>query len=174
MTLQEIRTRQALKELNRSDNFTFSHPEPWVKIRDEKYTLIFPQYMFKYQSDKSIDKLFIGLKTPTREKFLNNFPDATIIYSKNGRIADKKVMDEWYFTEMSKAKFVLCPNGDFIWTYRFFEAAIFKAIPIIEEYTKIYEGYKYYKKGDDYIYRIDWVEHNYNKVKQEMTIKNKN
>lgn len=63
-----------------------------------------------------------------------------------------------------------CPNGAFTWTYRFFESVIFKAIPIIEEYSPNYEGYYYYKKGDDFIYNEDWVNSNLEKLKKEMML----
>jgi hypothetical protein len=174
MLLQQTRVFQAMKELDLYRDFRYSHSVPFVKMDGIEYRLVFPRFMFEYENEKSIDFLFIGLKTKSREKFLKNFPDAKIIYSDRGRTEGIKERDEWYFNEMSKAKFVLCPDGDFKWTYRFFESIIFKAIPIIENVSSAYYGYKYYKKGDEYVYRQDWVDFNYNKVKEEMTLKLEN
>ena len=36
-----------------------------------------------------------------------------------------------------------CPNGDFVWSYRFFEATLCGAIPIIEQFCPAYEGFRY-------------------------------
>ena len=170
MLLQEIRAKQALEEINRVDKIIINHPTPWTMIGDKKYTLVFPKYMFDYESEKTIDILFIGKITPKRHKFLELFPNATIIHSERGRDIKTKVKDVEYFNEMSKSKFTLCPNGDFVWTYRFFESIIFKSIPIIEEFCDIYDGYNYYTHNDEFIYRTDWVEDNLNKLKREMTL----
>jgi len=170
MLLQEIRAKQALEELNRVDKITINHPTPWTMIGDKKYTLIFPKYMFNYDLKKTIDFLFIGKINKKRSDFLKLFPDATIKHSERGRDIKIKVKDEEYFNEMSKAKFTLCPNGDFIWTYRFFESIIFKSIPIIEDYCDHYDGYYFYRHNDEYIYRKDWVDANLKKLKNEMTI----
>ena len=125
--------------------------------------------MFNYNCKKDINKIFVGLITSKRKKFLKNFPDALIIDSKRGRDNSLKQRDERYFKFMSRSKFALCPDGDFTWTYRFFEAIIFKSIPIIENYSPLYEGYKFYKPHQKLIYRKDWVKHNLNKLKKEMT-----
>jgi hypothetical protein len=71
---------------------------------------------------------------------------------------------------MARSKFTLCPNGDFTWTYRFFEAIIFKSIPIIEDYTYHYNGYHYYTKDDKFIYNDIWVDENLHKLKKEMML----
>jgi hypothetical protein len=71
---------------------------------------------------------------------------------------------------MARAQFVLCPNGDFTWTYRFFESIIFRAIPIIEDYTHHYDGYYYYTPNDTPIYDEDMVNSNLEKLKKEMML----
>lgn len=170
MLLQEIRTIQALKERGIHLNFEICHKTPYVKILGQKKTLVFPKFMFDYNEEKDIDMLFIGLETPSRVEFLKQFPEATVIYSNNGRNLKKKIKDEWYFKQMARAKFVLCPDGDFVWTYRFFESIIFKAIPIVENIASAYNGYKFYQKGDEFVYKKDWVDYNINKLKKEMTL----
>jgi hypothetical protein len=169
MFIQEIRARQVLEEEGLNLNIKIEHSEiPKTLIGNREYSLIFPKFMFNYETNKTIDILFVGKITPQRKEFLNNF-NATIINSNRGRNKETKAKDEEYFKIMSKAKFVLCPNGSFIWTYRFFEAIVFKAIPIIEENCSLYDGYKFYKKNDKPIYRKDWIEHNLKKLKREMT-----
>lgn len=169
MLLQEIRTLQAIEETGLNLDYSFSHKEPYVQVGDKRYVLVFPNFMFEYDTTKSVDKLFIGLKTDSREVFLNQF-DATIIYSDRGRRTNTKALDEWYFKEMAKARFVLCPDGDFVWTYRFFESIIFKAIPIVQNVADVYDGYKFYTENDYCVYRQDWVEYNFNKAKKELTL----
>lgn len=171
LKLQEIRAYQALKELNQEKKVTINHSKPETKIDDKLYSLIFPRFLLNYNTEpKTIDILFIGKITRKREIFLKKFPDAKIINSNRGRNIKTKAKDKKYFKLMSKAKFTLCPNGDFIWTYRFFEAIIFKSIPIIEEECEIYKGYRFYKKEDIFLYRHDWINYNLNKIKKEMML----
>jgi len=172
MLLQEIRAKQAMKELNYNADIKINHQEPTTTIGDREYTLVFPKKMFEYSEgiNKEVDLLFIGNMTASRKLFLSKFPNAKIIASRRGRDPKIKEYDDWYFNEMSKAKFVLCPDGDFVWTYRFFESIIFKAIPVIEHTCKHYLPYKYYKQGDTLKYCSDIVESNFNILKQNMTL----
>lgn len=173
MLLQEIRARQALIEADRIDfKLEIQHSTPITKIDGVEYSLIFPKILLDFNKNvvKDIDMLFIGMINDKRKPFLSNFPEATIISSNRGRDVIKKQFDTEYFKNMARSKFVLCPNGAFTWTYRFFESVIFKAIPIIEEYSPNYEGYYYYKKGDDFIYNEDWVNSNLEKLKKEMML----
>ena len=45
-----------------------------------------------------------------------------------------EIVHAQYWDMMQRAKYVLCPDGDFVWTYRFFEAVACGAIPIIERW----------------------------------------
>ncbi len=171
LTLQQIRAQQVLEEENLNLPIRIKHAEDvMTQIGDRKFKIIFPKYFLNYDTSvKDINLLFIGNMTASRKLFLDKFKNkATIISSRNGRNPDIKSFDESYYKQMSRAKFCLCPNGSFIWTYRFFESAIFKAIPIIEDYCDLYEDYKFYTAEDKFIYREDYVNHNLNKVKREM------
>ncbi|PLX39865.1 MAG: hypothetical protein C0608_10520 [Deltaproteobacteria bacterium] len=75
--------------------------------------------------------------------------DISIWSSEKGRHFPVKAWDEEYFRMLSKAQFVLCPNGDFIWTYRFFESAMCGAMPIIEDECTHYDGFHFFRMGDD-------------------------
>jgi len=173
MLLQEIRARQALKEIGKSEyHLDIQHSTPITKIDDVEYSLIFPKVMLDFNKSvkKDIDVLFIGMINDKRKPFLSRFPNATIINSNRGRDFITKQFDTEYFKKMARSNFILCPNGAFTWTYRFFESIIFKAIPIIEEYTHHYDGYFYYTRNDNFIYDEDMVNSNLEKLKKEMML----
>ncbi len=172
MLLQEIRARQALKEIGKSEyHLDIQHSTPVTKIDDVEYSLVFPKIMLEYNNvNKDIDTLFIGLITEKRKPFLSRFPNATIINSNRGRDFITKQFDTEYFKKMARSNFILCPNGAFTWTYRFFESVIFKAIPIIEDYTHHYDGYHYYTIDDEFIYDENMVNNNLEKLKREMML----
>lgn len=79
---------------------------------------------------------------------MNKDNSFVIIPSTIGRYFPKKAWDDQYYDQMANSKFVLCPNGDFVWTYRFFEAILCGAIPIIEGEAEIYNGFHYFKLSD--------------------------
>ena len=96
--------------------------------------------------------------------------------SKLGRIYPIKIWDDDYFNQMANSKFVLCPNGDYIWTYRFFEAVICGAIPIVESTASIYQGFNFFNMNDPfehYKYDPDLALQNYLYAKQLLTIPKK-
>ena len=76
--------------------------------------------------------------------------------------------DKDYFGVMCSSEFTLCPAGDNPRSDRFFESIMSKSIPILEkaEHSGRNQqqrdiGYKFYLLGDDYVYRQDWVDYNY-------------
>lgn len=64
--------------------------------------------------------------------------------SARGREYPVKAWDEDYYQAMARAQLVLCPSGDFVWTYRFFEAALCGAIPVVEAACPAYEGFQFF------------------------------
>lgn len=166
--LQRVGAEQVLEEEGLDLPIGIRHSEDaGTRIGDRLFKLIFPKFMLNYECDKDINILFMGLVTENRQPFFKHFNGATIIDCRRGR-DDHKIKDEDYFRMMSRAKFVLCPDGDFIWTYRFFESLIFKAIPIIEHECSLYDGFKFLRADSNLEYNIEWVNHNYNKVRSEM------
>ena len=90
-----------------------------------------------------------------------------------GRQFPIKSFDEEYFTERKKYKFVFCPDGDFVWSYRFFETVMCGGIPIVENDSPLYKGFKYYVlNGDitDLKYDKEWVNHNLKHLKDNFTL----
>jgi hypothetical protein len=51
-----------------------------------------------------------------------NIGDLVVWSSEKGRYYPFKAFDEEYFKELANSHFVLCPSGDCVWSYRFFEA----------------------------------------------------
>jgi hypothetical protein len=180
MSIQRTRTIQALNECKRYAKVDVVHAEiPKTIIDGVEYTLVFPKFLFDFgYYKKCYTVTFEGVITEKRARFFNIFlaqygqvKNSFIRYSGNGRDKKKKVFDKAYFETLGQSQFVLCPDGDFVWSYRFFEAIICNAIPIVENDSPLYEGYKYYKLGDTFIYDEKMVKHNTNKLRNEMTLK---
>jgi hypothetical protein len=63
--------------------------------------------------------------------------------SERGRRFPTKAWDEEYFQLLADSEHVLCPSGDYQWSYRFFEACLCGAVPIVEEASPLYDGFRY-------------------------------
>lgn len=145
------------------------HNEPLTEIRGTIKSLIFPKSLIKFCQENNQEKedkiYFKGLITHKRENSINKLKHTTnkelIISSSNkGREFPLKTFDKDYFNEMKKYKFVLCLDGDFIWSYRFFESIMCGAIPIIENESPLFEGFYYYKienNLDNITWNEEWV-----------------
>ena len=92
--------------------------------------------------------------------------------------AKRNFFDKNYFDKLSQSKFGLCPAGEGIYSMRFYECLMCKCIPIVNTVEETYRSkeeskldYKYYLSTDkEFIYREDWVEHNYNIFLQYHTL----
>lgn len=181
MSIQKIRALQACEEKGIINPIIKTvHAEiPETYINSKKYTLVFPKCISgMYHLLKDVEISFEGLITLKRDRFLRKLYEIyesehkpIIIYSsEKGRQKENKELDYRYFEILHRSKFVACPDGDFTWSYRFFEAILCKAIPIIESDSPLYEDYKFYKLGDKLDYREDWIIHNLEKIKREMML----
>lgn len=137
------------------------HDKPLVRVGGVTTPLLFSEEVFirsrsMWQEKRDTRKLFVGLLTEKRKLVLDNYikehrlkpNDWVIKNSKNGREFPMKAWDEQYFKTLANTQFCLCPNGDFVWTYRFFEAILCGAIPIVEDECDLYDGFTYYKMKD--------------------------
>lgn len=118
---------------------------------------------------------------PLSKDYLMDSPEVTtngkdrMIFwsSQRGRVFPNKSWDSDYYSLLADSKFALCPDGDFVWTYRFFEATLCGAIPVIENYCPLYEGYNY-RTMKDSISSLGWSEkeaqHNFLISKDRLTI----
>lgn len=93
--------------------------------------------------------------------------------SGKGRVLPGKAWDENYFKMLTQSRFVLCPVGDCVWTYRFFESAMCGAIPIVEASCASYQGFRYFTMEDD-ISTLKWsaeiAEYNFNLCRERLTV----
>ena len=100
--------------------------------------------------------------------------DKLQVWSSNrGRNFPVKSWDAEYYKYLLKSKFVLCPSGDYIWTYRFFESIMCGAIPIVEESCTAYNGFKFYYMKDS-MSNIAWSPeiaiYNFNLCMERLTL----
>ncbi|BAY83459.1 hypothetical protein NIES267_29480 [Calothrix parasitica NIES-267] len=109
-----------------------------------------------------VNKLFRQLSLPILPSTYKTELNGVVFWSSNrGRVFPVKAWDEEYFRLLANSQFVLCPSGDYIWTYRFFESIMCGAIPIIEEYCPAYEGFRYFTMNDS-ISSLKWSEEDIN------------
>ncbi len=113
--------------------------------------------------------------------FVNRFKSELVfkdiglhIFSSNkGRYFPVKVWDEEYYDFLSNSHFVLCPDGDFTWTYRFFESILCGAIPIVENTCDLYNGFEYFSMNDPvehFIYSQEVAERNFYRAQHLLTV----
>jgi hypothetical protein len=93
--------------------------------------------------------------------------------STRGRHFPGKSWDDEYFRLLCDSRFVLCPNGDFVWSYRFFEAAMCGAIPIVQESCPAYDGFRF-RTMDEAAGGMEWspgdAEHNYRLALERLVV----
>jgi hypothetical protein len=92
-------------------------------------------------------KLFykLNINKPLLKRLDNLFINSSI----RGRVFPEKSWDIQYYNFMLRSKFILCPSGIYIWTYRFFEAILCGAIPIVEKSTSCFDGFIYYNMEEE-------------------------
>ena len=179
------------------------HAEPKTEILGIKRPLFFPKCIIDYLKNNWKEKRnyhysFQGLITDNRKILLDNWlsnKDVRVLNSgslnlilssifskkekfllkstKRGRNFPEKSWDEDYYKEMLDSKFVLCPEGDFIWSYRFFEAILCGAIPIVNKTCEIYKGFKFKMFSDDqsdYLWNFEDAFHNYELCLERITV----
>lgn len=96
-----------------------------------------------------------------RQRRLGN---VTVWSSERGRRFPTKAWDEEYFRMLADSQAVLCPTGDYVWSYRFFEACLCGAMPIVEQASPLYDGFRYRLMADARdvaAWSAEDAEHNY-------------
>jgi hypothetical protein len=92
--------------------------------------------------------------------------------SNRGRIFPQKSWDNDYYKNLSESQFVLCPSGDCIWSYRFFESILCGAIPIVENSCPAMEEFQYINLNQDarnLNWSLDIAQHNLILLKKRFT-----
>lgn len=108
------------------------------------------------------DRLIDRLKARARRVFrmskgpvTTKFGDLVVSSSDRGREFPGKSWDEEYHALLARSQFVLCPSGDFVWSYRFFEAALCGAMPIVQQVCPAYDGFCF-RTMDDSVANLQW------------------
>lgn len=155
------------------------HRQPRTVVGRVERPLIFPHAVLKHCRERwpparPVAFSFAGLMTPSRRTALAGWTDCADVVLKpsdRGRTFPGKAWDDDYFQLLCRSRFALCPNGDHVWTYRFFEAAMCGAIPVVETRCALYEGFAVHELGDA---EFDWseaaAEHNFALCAERLTV----
>lgn len=155
-----------------------NHVKPSISIGGVTKSLIFPQQICehlkcKWKSNRKNNISFVGLVTPKRQLVLNNFSNVIVIKSNKGRTFPCKSWDNQYYEYLLDSDYTLCLDGDFVWTYRFFEACLCGSIPIIENYCDLYDGFEFLELRDinnNISWNKDIANKNYNLALKRITL----
>jgi len=80
---------------------------------------------------------------------VSNYTNIRVLNSQTGRSLSGKILDLEYWAILCRSQFVFCPSGDFGWTYRFYEAILSGACPILEDdNAEFSKGFFFIKIGD--------------------------
>jgi len=101
-----------------------------------------------------------------------------IIFSNEGRVFPRKAWNTDYYDWLLESEFVLCPEGDFThdgikWTYRFFEAVMCGAIPVVQEPCEAYEGFRFRRMSEplsELVWSRQDAEYNFTLAMERMTV----
>ena len=117
------------------------------------------------------NKLFRALGLESIRK--KQVGDLLLWESNRGRQFPIKAWDDEYIAALADSEFVLCPNGEHIWTYRLFESALCGAIPIVEQPCPAYAGFRF-RSFDDPAADLKWspedAEYNYRYCVEQFTL----
>ena len=127
------------------------HAAPKTAFAGVSRPLIFPNVILsrlqsRWSAQRSTNAGFVGLLTPKRQAIMQRIPQevgTVVLDSRVGRKWPEKAWDDNYYLFMLNLKFAICPPGDFSWSYRFFEAAMCGAIPVVTEPHPSYDGFQY-------------------------------
>lgn len=101
------------------------------------------------------------------------FGDLTVWSSERGRRFPMKAWDRGYFQLLAQSEYVLCPSGDYHWSYRFFEAALCGAMPIVEAVSPLYDGFRYRllsDDGDEAPWSVADAQHNFRRCAERIVL----
>ncbi|KAL9182996.1 hypothetical protein ACHAXT_004783 [Thalassiosira profunda] len=162
--LQELHLRQALdEECLQVHSIEVMHKEAREKIDGCALGVVFPRSLIQYcmcglWKDKQISFFFRGNLKPKRVWVTEyeNQTDAIVEHS-DGRNVRKKsgVYDYEYYDKLSSARIALAPEGDFHWTYRFLEAVMCGAIPVVQRIGEEEKGYHVCERGKECLFIDD-------------------
>lgn len=180
---------------------SLEHDRPLTRVGKIERPLIIPHGIVgrcreKWAQARDTSIFFCGVMTPPRMRVVRAWLErhagqrrgesfeelasraegllqARVLASRRGRVFPGKCWDDSYHDAMAHSRFVLCPNGDFVWTYRFFEAVLCGAIPIVQAGHPAYAGF-HYLSMDERLDRSAWqaevVDHNFDLAAERLTV----
>ena len=168
MNLQEHFLLTALAEAKyKYNSLDIDHQTGCDFIDGKNVGLIFPRSLLNLckskWSDRKIKYFFKGTIIPKRNWLREYSTDGIIESSNRGRdINVKFTYDDKYYESLGGTKFALCPIGDCQWSYRFFEAIMCGAIPVLgdDDIDLFSNDFKYYRHSDTKRYYKKWAKHN--------------
>lgn len=147
--------------------------ESWIQACFGRTDIAIATADVEYGRLKRLWKTLRDLLRPSTSDYVLDALGLRIFASLKGREFPAKVWDDDYFQQLGQAQFVLCPDGDFTWTYRFFEAMLCGAIPVIENDCELYQGFEYFSMQDpvaSLVYSPAMAEHNYQQAWKRLTL----
>lgn len=135
-------------------DITVDHRAPSTSIGGLTRPLIFPHGIVDrcrtMWGVRDLDVTFCGFVTAERQQALQPWLDrgAQVRSSTAGRRWPQKGWDQRYYDLLARSAYVLCPDGDFVWTYRFFESVLCGAIPIVQSTCDLYDGFAFLTMND--------------------------
>ena len=142
----------------------------WCRINIKEYSNNLPNQnpMLHKLSNALRQKLSLSPKS-----FSSQIGELNLWSSIRGRTFPIKSWDKEYFDLLARSRFVLCPSGDYVWSYRFFETILCGAIPVVEQSCEAYDGFIFKMMSDpieDLKWSTDIVRHNYDLCIERISI----
>lgn len=161
---------EALKEVRLNGKVWIDHENCKNYLDGKEFNLIFPLRLLKLIKEncdfnKKINYNFCGKLTDKREwvKEYDQMENA-VAFTQKGRLLEKGFFDLDYYQILCNSHFTLCPEGDYKWSYRFFEAILCDSIPVIKsaDYHSSMDGFKFFthEEKDQHTYSKAICDHN--------------
>lgn len=177
-----LRWRVARRYDRRFSDVEIEHATPSTRIGSITRPLVFAHGVAdrcgSMWANRSQLISFDGLVTDRRASVLAPLRELLgqefrLVASSAGRDWPGKAWDETYFRTLGSSRFVACPDGDYVWTYRFFEACLCGAIPVIESTCSLYQGFHFFRLSDPpstWQWSGQLAEHNALLARQRLTV----
>ncbi len=177
LTLQEFHFRSSLKEIGieaKSVRVDHARGRNWC-AQTGWVPIVFPESYIRqahlHASQKTQKYFFKGVIGKNRE-WIREYTG--VRESNRGRNKNTKyVFDIEYFEALGATEFGLSPTGDCPWSYRFFEAIMAMAIPVLgrNEADIFADEFQVTRDGEDHFYDIDAAAANFTKLLSNHTLR---
>ena len=166
--LEELHFPSDTIEIDHFHGRCWSAETDWVPV-------IFPEKVVSLTAarprEKSTNYFFRGFVSSNRH-WVQEYPVCES--SDYGRQQKTRYrIDESYYRSMAQARFGLAPVGDCPWSYRFFEAILCHALPVIgrDDHDLYAVEYHTLRDGDEHVYDASACESNYQTLIRRHTLR---